>query len=1140
MTTPFWLSTTKRVADEDATSPPTKKLKTMESLEGDAGFMDKYSRQIGAFGLETMAKLVKLKVLIVGMRGVGIECAKNLVLAGPGAVTIYDDEVADIKDVGVNFFLTEDDVGKPRAAAVAHRLAELNKMVTLKVHTGSLTEDVVARHNVVVFTHSRRAELERWNAFCRRQSPAIGFIACDIPGAFGYAFTDFGPSFTTHDATGENPITRIITDISSDEDGLVSLLGPDEDGKMHELPDSDHDGYVDISEVDGMVSLDDPSQSINTMGPYRIKFATKKVFRNGKQVDVFDPYRFHIVGGTARFSPYLGGGMFTQSKQPFTTSFRSFREALSSPVHPGDYGLMFTDGAKFGRAEQLHLLLWGLMKFEETYGHRPRVYHDDDAAQVVAFAKEGLPAHDDIEPLTLEELDEKLLTQLAQVASIELHPLAAFYGGVVAQEIVKFTGKFTPLKQWMHLDVVEVLPESIPTDNAPQQSRYDHLIELFGAAFHAKLGNSRTFLVGCGALGCEYLKNFAMVGMGCGPDGLVTVTDNDRIEVSNLNRQFLFREHNVGQPKSVAATQAVRSMNASLKVKTLEQLVAPTTEHVFDDTFWSNLDFVTNALDNVKARLYVDSKCVFYKKPLLESGTLGTKCNVQVVLPYKTASYADGPKDAADDNIPMCTLRNFPSLIEHCIEWARAQFEDVFVVPFGDVAKFAADPSTYIETVRKATLDHPNPKQGASAISHELERVRALHKLVMTPDVDFDACMEMAQTLFCSLFRDRILQLIHNFPEDHLTKTGERFWSGAKRFPQAATDLNFEDFPNHLDFVRSAANLYAVNFGLQPLPEKETVPRHSLLRAPATFAEFAVAHELPAWAPSTETIAENDEELAAQQAAKAGNDAEANELATLLDALASLSPEALAHCGRLVPADFEKDNDANFHIDFIASAANLRAWNYRIKPVSRHKCKMIAGKIIPAIATTTASVTGLAMIELLKIVQDKKLDQFKDSSNSLGLNMYLLQEPAEPEKAKDEYDPIEMAEVKCKPPGFTKWDVTMLRVPSEITTAEFLEKLQETTGLTCNLLFHAAAELGDADPKYGPVRGLMLYDRNAFSATLKALYNEKLQTPLRSWVAERYQGLVDCDRPFVEFQTSCSDDDDVVFKIPTVLCRFEA
>lgn len=69
--------------------------------------------------------------------------------------------------------------------------------------------------------------------------------------------------------------------------------------------------------------------------------------------------------------------------------------------------------------------------------------------------------------------------------------------------------------------------------------------------------------------------------------------------------------------------------------------------------------------------------CVFYGKPLLESGTLGTKCNVQVIIPHLTASYADGPKDEADeDNIPMCTLRNFPSLIEHCIEWARAQVNE--------------------------------------------------------------------------------------------------------------------------------------------------------------------------------------------------------------------------------------------------------------------------------------------------------------------------------------------------------------------------------------------------------------------------------------------------------------------------------
>jgi ubiquitin-activating enzyme E1 len=58
--------------------------------------------------------------------------------------------------------------------------------------------------------------------------------------------------------------------------------------------------------------------------------------------------------------------------------------------------------------------------------------------------------------------------------------------------------------------------------------------------------------------------------------------------------------------------------------------VGPETEEVYDDKFWEGLDFVCTALDNVDARLYVDQRCVYYQKPMLESGTMGTKGNTQV------------------------------------------------------------------------------------------------------------------------------------------------------------------------------------------------------------------------------------------------------------------------------------------------------------------------------------------------------------------------------------------------------------------------------------------------------------------------------------------------------------------------------
>lgn len=87
------------------------------------------------------------------------------------------------------------------------------------------------------------------------------------------------------------------------------------------------------------------------------------------------------------------------------------------------------------------------------------------------------------------------------------------------------------------------------------------------------------------------------------------------------------------------AGHAARVLNPAFNVHALQNRVSPDTEDVFDDAFWNGLDLVVNALDNVNARLYVDSRCVYFSKPLLESGTLGPKCNTQMVIPRLTENY---------------------------------------------------------------------------------------------------------------------------------------------------------------------------------------------------------------------------------------------------------------------------------------------------------------------------------------------------------------------------------------------------------------------------------------------------------------------------------------------------------------------
>lgn len=67
-----------------------------------------YSRQIGALGLDTMQRLVKLKVLVINLKGTGVEIAKNLALAGPKKIGIFDDGLVEEVDLGVNFYLREE------------------------------------------------------------------------------------------------------------------------------------------------------------------------------------------------------------------------------------------------------------------------------------------------------------------------------------------------------------------------------------------------------------------------------------------------------------------------------------------------------------------------------------------------------------------------------------------------------------------------------------------------------------------------------------------------------------------------------------------------------------------------------------------------------------------------------------------------------------------------------------------------------------------------------------------------------------------------------------------------------------------------------------------------------------------------
>jgi ubiquitin-activating enzyme E1 len=511
-----------------------------------------------------------------------------------------------------------------------------------------------------------------------------------------------------------------------------------------------------------------------------------------RKITVKGPYTFSI-GDVSGLGQYKRGGLYQQVKMPKFVDFKSISAALKDPE------FVISDFAKFDRPQQLHLGIQALHEFAQTHGRLPRPMNEEDAAEIISSTKK-IAQTQGIEV----EFDEKLLKELSYQAAGDLSPMAAFFGGLTAQEVLKaVSGKFHPVKQFMYFDALEALPAGSTRSEElckPTGSRYDGQVAVFGREFQEKIANMRQFLVGAGAIGCEMLKNWAMIGLGTGPNGQITVTDMDQIEKSNLNRQFLFRPKDVGQMKSECAARAAQAMNPDLQghIVSLKDRVSQETEHIFNEDFWNGLDGVTNALDNIEARTYVDRRCVFFHKPLLESGTLGTKGNTQVVLPMLTESYSSS-QDPPEQSFPMCTLRSFPNKIEHTIAWARELFESSFVKPAETVNLYLTQPN-YLETTLK---QGGNEKGTLEMLADFLKNERAL---------TFEDCVQWARMLFEKQYNNAIQQLLYNFPKDAVSSTGTPFWSGPKRAPDP---LKFDpQNPTHFSFIEAATNLHAFNYNI--------------------------------------------------------------------------------------------------------------------------------------------------------------------------------------------------------------------------------------------------------------------------------------------------------------------------------------
>lgn len=220
------------------------------------------------------------------------------------------------------------------------------------------------------------------------------------------------------------------------------------------------------------------------------------------------------------------------------------------------------------------------------------------------------------------------------------------------------------------------------------------------------LKDMKILVIGAGGLGCELLKGLAMMGF---VD--IHVIDCDTIDLSNLNRQFLFRSKDIGRSKAEVAAEFINNRVSGCKVTAYNCRIED-----MDRVFYSQFNIVVVGLDAIEPRRWLNQTLFFLLEPsmnggldgiipMVDGGTEGFKGNARVIIPSQDFPCIDCNINLFPPRItfPMCTLAQRPRLPEHCIEYIRL-VEWTNQKPFGEVAVDGDDP-THIQWIFEQSLD---------------------------------------------------------------------------------------------------------------------------------------------------------------------------------------------------------------------------------------------------------------------------------------------------------------------------------------------------------------------------------------------------------------------------------------------------
>lgn len=864
----------------------------------------KYAGLASVFDSSCLVKIQELRVFISGSGLLITELIRNLLLLGFQNLTFHMDS-SHSSTPNIPF----------------PELHAKNTSVFIKTTEIPLTASDFENYDLIICSSNSHHTISQYNNFCRLSSTKPGFINCEQWGGLSYMFIDF-QDFRSEDIDGSTLTKGYISGVTQSNPGKVYLSEPND-----EFNDED---FVIIREVQGMNEL-------NTIGPMKIKKVSDSIFQ---------------ICDTSLFEPYIKNGVIQRVKKSQDFKYDCWDEACKFPKFRFEESFFEESGLS---QQELHFFQRVLRKFWDETGGLPDPGSIEQAEDVVKFAnilnnEEKLAGFE-----SFETFDEEKLKFLAFHSKVQAPALATYWAGVVALNILKYFRKFKPIFQWAYED------HSAIFRNLSEKTIKSTDISDPGLSIPIK---PTIFIAGAGSVAYEILRIFKLSGRFA--DFNFIIADGKKVKENQIGSHYIFTQSNAGQYKSEVLEGLFASPAQDHHIRSLNFDINESNSNVFCENFWNHVDYVVDAVIDLKSKNYLYDQILWYEKPAVFHKIYKLKVNVNSCWPH--VSQLPDSYFRSEKLIDMKSIHQFPDSYEKCVMWTK----NIFYIFFNSL------PSE-ISKLR-------NDEEFSNKYINNLQQIKNF--LICVKEKRFSDCIESAISVFLDKFYYNPLRLLETFPLDHVDNYGDPFWN-SKRKPPIAISVNFHD-PVQKSFILNFAQILASLLNIQTDNSDVVLDENRLVYRKLTEIE--------------EKQLENE----------------------LREEIRVLSEDV----GQVQRIELELDYDQGPHAEFFYCCCLLRALEFGIEPLSKFDTILMALDISTGLSSVTSVAASLICCEIFKYFDCKECKMPLDHCLNITDNLSLHTKSCPVTKNYDsDCDPIMFGPVKAYPIGFTIWDKLIIPGP---------------------------------------------------------------------------------------------------------------